>query len=151
AGPLRPLAATAGQGLYGLFPGAERRVPKSAVASRFLLGIGASDAPAHLQWRRLVPHFLLSVLYGPVMRDMLGVSPYARYAAYYNEAEGDVLERALIADQRYHLQSVLAKVDTMSMAHALEVRVPLLDRRVMDLAGRIDTSLMLPKSGQPKH
>ncbi len=42
----------------------------------------------------------------------------------------------MIADQRFHLQSVLAKVDAMSMAHGLEVRVPLLDRRVMDLAGK---------------
>ncbi len=94
---------------------------------------------------------MLPALYGAEMKGMLGVSPYRRYASFYNSIEGDVLTRSLIADQRYHLQSVLAKVDTMSMAHALEVRVPLLDRRVMDLAGRIDTSLMLPSNGKPKH
>lgn len=148
---LRPLAAGAGQGLYGMFPRAEGRVPRSAKASRFLLGVGAGDAPPHLQWRRLAPHFMLPALYGADMKAMLPVSPYRRYAAFYDSVAGDVLTRALIADQRYHLQSVLAKVDTMSMAHALEVRVPLLDRRVMDLAGRIDTSLMLPPNGKPKH
>lgn len=148
---IAPFAASAGQGLYGMFPRAEGRVPRSAKASRFLLGVGAGDAPPHLQWRRLAPHFMLPSLYGSEMQGVLGISPYNRYAAFYDGIDGDVLTRALIADQRYHLQSVLAKVDTMSMAHALEVRVPLLDRRVMDLAGRIDTSLMLPPKGRPKH
>lgn len=145
------IAAGAGRSLYGLFPDAEGRVPASAKAARFLLGVSAGDAPPHLQWRRLAPRFLLPQLYGPAMRPMLERSPYERYAAYYDSAYGDVLERALIADQNYHLQSVLQKVDTMSMAHGLEVRVPLLDRRIMDLAGRIDVELLLPKDGPPKH
>ena len=37
----------------------------------------------------------------------------------------------------------------MSMAHGLEVRVPILDRRVMDLAGAIDISLLNPIAEGP--
>jgi asparagine synthase (glutamine-hydrolysing) len=37
-----------------------------------------------------------------------------------------------------HLTMVLLKVDRASMYHALEVRVPLLDREVIDVAARID-------------
>jgi len=37
-----------------------------------------------------------------------------------------------------HLGSVLQKVDRASMYHSLEVRVPLLDREVIDVAARID-------------
>ena len=71
---------------------------------------------------------------------------------YYAEPHENVLDRAMIADQRFHLQSVLAKVDAMSMAHGLEVRVPLLDRRIMDLAGKIDVSLLNPSpKGPPKY
>jgi asparagine synthase (glutamine-hydrolysing) len=42
-----------------------------------------------------------------------------------------------------HLTMVLLKVDRASMYHSLEVRVPLLDREVMDLASRIDWSSCL--------
>jgi asparagine synthase (glutamine-hydrolysing) len=37
-----------------------------------------------------------------------------------------------------HLTMVLLKVDRASMHHALEVRVPLLDREVVDVASRVD-------------
>lgn len=40
-----------------------------------------------------------------------------------------------------HLQRVLIKVDRMSMAHSLEVRVPFLDKECMDLAWAIEPDL----------
>jgi asparagine synthase (glutamine-hydrolysing) len=86
------------------------------------------------------------------MVDVAAADPFAEYAEYYAEPHDNVLDRALIADQRFHLQSVLTKVDAMSMAHSLEVRVPILDRRVMDLAGTIDVALLNPwPKGAPKY
>jgi asparagine synthase (glutamine-hydrolysing) len=38
----------------------------------------------------------------------------------------------------------------MSMAHGLEVRVPFLDRRIMDFAGSLDRSLLLSATGRGK-
>jgi asparagine synthase (glutamine-hydrolysing) len=47
-------------------------------------------------------------------------------------------------EQRGYLSTVLLRdIDAMSMAHALEVRVPLLDRSLSDLAPRIASSLKL--------
>jgi asparagine synthase (glutamine-hydrolysing) len=148
---VRPGADIAGRLFYAMAPNAEGRIPKSAVAARFLLGLGAGDGAPHLQWRRLAPKFMLPTLYGPAMRDLLAESPFARYAAAFDAAKGEVLDQALLADQRYHLSHVLAKVDRLSMAHGLEVRVPLLDRRIMDIAARLDTSLLFPAGGKPKH
>jgi asparagine synthase (glutamine-hydrolysing) len=86
------------------------------------------------------------------MSGLAGTDPFSEYAQYYSEPHAKVLDRALYADQRFHLPSVLAKVDAMSMAHGLEVRVPILDRRVMDLAGALDISLLNPSpNGPPKY
>jgi len=143
-------AALLGRVGYYAAPRNEGRLPASAVIARFFLGLAAGGANAHVQWRRLVPAFLLRDLYGPEMAPLAGKTPYGEYEAIYENARGSIIDRALIADQQFHLQSVLAKVDAMSMAHSLEIRVPLLDRRVMDLAGKLDVDLLLPRKGLPK-
>jgi asparagine synthase (glutamine-hydrolysing) len=50
----------------------------------------------------------------------------------------------------YLANDVLVKVDRMSMAHALEVRCPLLDHRLVELAFRIPQSRKMPWL-RPKH
>jgi asparagine synthase (glutamine-hydrolysing) len=57
-----------------------------------------------------------------------------------------VLQRAQYADLKVYLPNdVLVKVDRMSMAHSLEVRSPLLDRRLVEFAFRIPTSRKMPR------
>ena len=53
----------------------------------------------------------------------------------------DALQRAEYADLKIYLPNdPLVKVDRMSMAHSLEIRCPLLDRRLVELAFRIPAS-----------
>jgi asparagine synthase (glutamine-hydrolysing) len=53
----------------------------------------------------------------------------------------DAVQRAEYADLKVYMPNdPLVKVDRMSMAHSLEVRSPLLDRRVVELAFRIPAS-----------
>jgi asparagine synthase (glutamine-hydrolysing) len=84
------------------------------------------------------------------MRPCLETSPFAEYETCADDAQANSLDRWLLSDQRFHIQSVLAKVDGMSMAHGLEVRVPLLDRRIMDFAGRCAGTLLAPAKGPGK-
>jgi asparagine synthase (glutamine-hydrolysing) len=54
----------------------------------------------------------------------------------------DALQRAEYADLTVYMPNdPLVKVDRMSMAHSLEVRSPLLDRRLVELAFRIPASM----------
>lgn len=139
-----------GRSAYSLNAGNESRLPASALAARFALGLAAGRSRSHMHWRRLIPDFLLRSLYGPAMRPLLGSSPYSEYENCAGDECPERLDGWMLADQRFHLQSVLAKVDAMSMAHGLEIRVPLLDRRIMDFAGRCSTSLLLPRKGPAK-
>lgn len=145
------LASVIGRRAYCAAPLDEGRLPRSSVMARFFLGLAEEGVSPHVQWRRLVPHFLAQQLYGPAMTDLLNESPYREYEGIYQNAPGGVIDRALLADQRFHLQSVLTKVDAMSMAHSLEVRVPLLDRRIMDLAGKLSADLLVPRKGPTKY
>jgi asparagine synthase (glutamine-hydrolysing) len=61
--------------------------------------------------------------------------------AYRRCPSPDAVQRAEYADLHVYLPNdPLVKVDRMSMAHSLEVRSPLLDRRVIELAFRIPAS-----------
>ena len=60
----------------------------------------------------------------------------------YEEMNSDSLNEMLSADVRLVLQGdMLTKVDMMSMAHGLEVRVPFLDHRVVNMAFDLQTQL----------
>jgi asparagine synthase (glutamine-hydrolysing) len=72
-------------------------------------------------------------------------------APYRRCSSSSALQRAEYADLKVYLANdVLVKVDRMSMAHGLEIRCPLLDRRVVEYAFRIPESVKMPRL-QAKH
>jgi asparagine synthase (glutamine-hydrolysing) len=129
----------------------ESRVPWHDKLSRFLLGATAPEGNPHAEWRRIAMQQRLPTLYGDAMQPLLRVDPLRSYRAAADEVGGSTLDRCLLADQRYYLPAdMLMKVDRMSMAHGLEVRVPFLDRRMMELAGSLDGSLLTGLTGPSK-
>ncbi len=85
-------------------------------------------------------------LFGPEAREALLTADYRSerhlapelFAAALSRLPADPLNRMLYADLKISLPAdMLWKVDMMSMHHVLEVRVPLLDHRVCELAFRI--------------
>ncbi|MGH9928219.1 MAG: asparagine synthase (glutamine-hydrolyzing) [Pyrinomonadaceae bacterium] len=76
---------------------------------------------------------------------LVGVSlqPWVdRMRAIHERYPADRITRALYFDLKTYLpDQILAKVDSASMAVSLEVRVPILDFRVVELAGRIPSAL----------
>jgi asparagine synthase (glutamine-hydrolysing) len=145
-GPTLPALVWArlGQLLYGRPTRGAKRLSPSAIASRFASGVANGPQQAHAYWRRYIPSFMLPQLYGRALRPLLADDPFSGYRSALENAEGSLIDRCLLADQRWHLPGgLLLKSDAMSMSQSLELRVPLLDRRIMDFAGRCHSDLLL--------
>ncbi len=66
-------------------------------------------------------------------------------------SDRDLVSRLTEIDLRsYMLDDILVKVDRMSMAHALEVRSPLLDHELVELAAQMPTGVKL-RGSRSKH
>ena len=100
--------------------------------ARLAQGMGHSvgSGSQHAQWRRLLPAHLIRPLYADQMAEIAHQSPLSVYEDYMiNGKSSKIIDNALIADQSHYLAAdMLRKVDAMSMAHSVEVRVPFLDR-----------------------
>ena len=85
------------------------------------------------------PWWYRELLGGDALRGLGDYDPYETMATLYaRSGTSDPLARMLYADTKSLMcDDILVKVDRASMAHALEVRCPLLDHRVIEYAARI--------------
>lgn len=156
--PLLPsrLWRTLGLTALSMARGNQERLPGAEKIARFCLGNAAAPGMAHPQWRRQIfkPH--QARLYGAGLADFADIDPMADYMREIDIASerfpnAGLTDCNLLADQTYYLPGdLLAKADRISMAHGLELRVPLLDRRMMDLAGTLDIDLLTSLKGPDK-
>jgi asparagine synthase (glutamine-hydrolysing) len=81
----------------------------------------------------------------PVARDIVGLE-----VTRATLATGDLLQRATRLDFATYLpEDILVKVDRASMLNSLEVRAPMLDRRVIEFAfGRVPSALKTTLGGR---
>ncbi|HEX4936326.1 MAG TPA: asparagine synthase-related protein, partial [Gemmatimonadaceae bacterium] len=69
----------------------------------------------------------------------LPVLPASFTTFQYDDRDVEAIARWMRGGEvGFHLPRILMKVDRASMYHALEVRMPLLDREVLDVASRVD-------------
>lgn len=107
---------------------------------------GALDDPAQRSFAKQyrAPDHVLQALWGTAI-DAPGVAGYRRWAAElldHGTLPSDPLQAMLYADTTIWLpDDMLVKVDRASMAHSLEVRVPLLAHGFVDWAATVPLSL----------
>lgn len=134
-GVLEPLATR--------LPDQEAKKGPLVVLRRFVEGARLDPDGLHLRWQyfgspELDARLFREQVLATVDRDRF--RPVRETAARCNSDRA--LDREIFVDTRFALpDSVLMKVDKMSMAHALEVRVPLLDHHLVELAATIPPSL----------
>src|SRR5207249_1209690 len=86
-----------------------------------------------------------------VLERMAGYDPWSWPREVLGRTDGGWLAALQYLDLKAYLPlDILTKVDRMSMAHSLEVRVPLLDHRLVELAATIPPELRL-LGGSTKH
>ena len=141
-----------------LFGALGRIYPGMAWAPRFLrakstlLALAKSSAEGYFDSVSILPPELHQALYTERFRRSLdGYRPQDLIRRHYEAAPvGDALSRAQYTDiKTYLVGDILTKVDRASMAHSLEVRVPLLDHRLVEFALGVDPDRRL-RGGEGK-
>ena len=128
------------------------RLPRWMRAGTVLENLGRDAATAYYADLCMLKPFEARALLGLDPDRDPRLSPvYDRVTEPYRRCPStSAIQRAQYADFKIYLPNdVLVKVDRMSMAHGLEVRSPLLDRRVVEAAFRIPASTKLA-AGQTK-
>jgi asparagine synthase (glutamine-hydrolysing) len=118
-------------------------MPKALRAGTILENLSRDPAGAYYADLTFLKHDDARALMGLAPdRDVTRSRVYEAVTEPYRRCPSDSpVQRSQYADLKIYLPNdPLVKVDRMSMAHSLEVRSPLLDRRVVELAFRIPAS-----------
>jgi asparagine synthase (glutamine-hydrolysing) len=140
---MMPAALQPGVGWLGARWPRSPRIPRALRAGTLLENLGRDPAGAYYaDLAFLKPADARALMGLPASRDVTASPVYEAVTEPYRRCPSpDAVQRAEYADLKVYMPNdPLVKVDRMSMAHSLEVRSPLLDRRVVELAFRIPAS-----------
>ena len=129
-----------------------RALPRPLRLGNVLENLGRDPAAAYYaDLCFLKPHDARALLGKPPSRDPAESPVFQQVTRPYRECpSASAVQKAQYADLKVYLPNdPLVKVDRMSMAHGLEIRCPLLDHRVIELAFSIPTATKLAH-GEPK-
>lgn len=134
-GGVRALA----RGILSRLPDQSQKKGIINMLKRFVEGAELPDGLGHLRWQYFLPSHEARRLFRPEFLSRLGLDPVGFVEQYVSRCpSADDLERELYVDLRFVMaDSILMKVDKMSMAHALEVRVPFLDHEFQEFCAAI--------------
>lgn len=127
----------------------DRPQKKGAVnlLKRFVEGASLPAEAGHMRWQYFSSAEQDRLLFQESFLQRVTTDPFEPVRRHATDA-GDVdrLARECYVDLRMTMpDSVLMKVDKMSMATSLEVRVPFLDHRLVEFAARIPSHVRFPR------
>lgn len=122
-------------GLGHVIPDRFGKVSLSYKIKAFSRNFAREAAEAHCGWREIAaPHVIQSILQDPARQDFVDHHPSHEFRKIYERVpEADFLTRMSYLDsQTWLTNDILIKADRASMAHGLEVRVPLLSLELIE-------------------
>ncbi|MEW6428229.1 MAG: asparagine synthase (glutamine-hydrolyzing) [Thermodesulfobacteriota bacterium] len=122
------------------------RLPQPLRLKTIFENLARSDAEAYYHDLIFLRADDRAALYSPQLAaSLMGFTPFEMIHPLYAGGDApDALARSQRADIAFYMtEDVLVKVDRMSMAHALEVRSPLLDYRIIEFAARLPEDLKI--------
>jgi asparagine synthase (glutamine-hydrolysing) len=127
-------------------PVSDEKISFEYKLKRFVEGCLLPPEQAHVYWNGTFSAAQKSALLrSPLPGSLDRILVELREAA----VSGDDLAAELWFDQKYFLpDDILNKVDRMSMAHAIEVRPPFLDHRIVEFAAALPASFKIQGSRQ---
>ena len=132
--------------LVDKLPVSDGKVSLDFKLRRFVAGGSLDPLPAHYAWKEFLREEEKRSLYSTEWRDAheTALRPTVELMQHHYDrfADADAVNRILYVDSKVQLvDDMLTKVDRMSMAHSLEVRVPLLDLGLVEFMASLPGNL----------
>jgi len=138
--------------LVSLLPATKKRLSFEFKAKKFIAGVEYPPEIANYVWWGAFPPEAKRELFSAEFSGALNQDSYSPVAFHLRNCRADeTLDKLAYLDLKLYLQDdLLVKVDRMSMANSLEIRVPYLDYTFVEFAASIPNSLKL-KGMTTKH
>lgn len=130
--------------LVDLLPVSDKKASWDFKLRRFMAGGMLAPLPAHFAWKAYFDEEAKLQIYRSLNGHAAQLRPSVHLLQQYydNYQSNDMINRLLYVDMKVQLaDDMLTKVDRMSMAHSIEVRVPLLDLRLAEFMAQLPSHL----------